>query len=269
MTQSLKSEKLPTDKQIEHIIDYIKGCGIQKTHRSNIVDLYEQAACVASKTLGLQSLIDLASLSCISRQKDENLPYIPSILAENICNKCMLLSKLIEDSKFKNDKHDILRHRHILKLLLWIESYSFTNEEQKASVVNSARILTKQYLNWVRQSKTGPIPREYLVGIALHFLYLDVYDDTILDAIYTDERILEPAVNKDKSSKQSVEDSEKNTFQVKERIVYENENDLVIIIRRAFLMINGILEVNYPSYTKAGRTINPSHIRYLNNWFGK
>ena len=275
MTTEFELKKIPTDDQIEHTVDYMKECGIHRSQLAGVNDLYEKATLVCDK-FQLKSLIDLAFLSVKTIVVDENLLYTPFTLANTLCKYCNILSEQIKNGQVEDYAKNLLSYRHIRKLLLWVESYNFPNEEQKASLVNNIRLIVKEYFNLIHNSTEcnkhkhiGPLPREYVVAIALHFLYLDVYDDTILDAVYSDERILEPVKDNKNIFKDSLKNETKDLYQINSRIVYDQLTDQVISLRRGFLMINGILEVNYPTYAKAGRTIHPSHIQYLNTWFGK
>ena len=277
MTTEFKLRKIPKDNQIEHTVDYIKACGIHRSQMAGVNDLYEKASLVCDK-FQLKSLIDLAYLSVNTTVAvDENLICTPFTLANTLCEYCNILSEKIKNGQVQDYENNLLSHRHILKLLLWIESYNFPNEKQKASLVNDIRLIAKEYLNLRHKStesnkhrQLGPLPREYVVAIALHFLFLDVYDDTILGAVYSDERILETVKdNKNILLEDSLKNETKDLYQLNSRIVYDLDTDQVISLRRGFQMINGILEVNYPTYAKAGRTIHPSHIQYLNTWFGK
>ena len=165
---------------------------------AGVNDLYEKASLVCDK-FQLKSLIDLAFLSVNTTVAvDENLICTPFTFANTLCEYCNILSEKIKNGQVQDYANNLLSHRHILKLLLWIESYNFPNEKQKASLVNDIRLIAKEYLNLRHKStesnkhrQLGPLPKEYLVAIALHFLFLDVYDDTILGAVYSDERILE------------------------------------------------------------------------------
>ena len=219
----------------------------------------------------LQSLIDIASLTQAKRGVVNSMPQVPIAIADSICSKSNRLSESVKIGQTYEHASDLLSYSHILKLLSWIEGYEFANGEEKDSLVNSARIIAKAYFDLKDKFSAKRIPREYVLGIALHFLYLDVYDDRILDAVYNDDRILKP-VKEEKRNKMfgnSMNDEVKDLYELKGSLVYDYHSHEAIINRKAFQIINGILDVNYPSYRKAGRFIHQSHIQYLNTWFGK
>ena len=263
----MASSALPSNQQVEHIVDFIKHCGIQKSHLDNISKLNAQTN-VVSMSMDLQSLIDLASLGV---EHVDDIPDTPITIANAICYKSKELSDSIEMGLRYEYRNHMLNYFYILRLLSWIERYRFPNEAQKNTLVNSTRTITKAYYNWINASNHRHIPRSYVIGIALHFLYLDVYDDLILDRVYTDDRILKPVKDKKKNDllRNTNDEGVIDMYQLDPRIVHDQQTDQVIHIRRAFQMVNGILEVNYPSYLKAGRSIHRSHIQYLNSWFGK
>ena len=142
----------------------------------------------------------------------------------------------------------------------------FTDENQSGHMIDFTRSLAKYYLaRWAVQ--VGRIPMQELLGIVLHFLYLDVYDDDILDLVYTDNRIIVPRKNSKKSSDE-LRDSE-NIYTLKRRLERDSEDQQTILNRRAFLMIDGILAVNYPSYLKASRKLDAYSMLRAGAWFGK
>ena len=270
LTEKFTSAKLPSNEIIRPIVGFITRCGCQKSQLDEISNLFAKVA-VFSQTMELQSLIDIASLTQAKRSVVTRMPKVPIAIADSICSKSNRLSKSIEIGQTYEHISDLLGYSHLLNLLSWIEGYEFTNEEERDSLVNSARIIAKAYFDLKDQVSAKRIPREYVVGIALHFLYLDVYEDWILDAVYNDDRILKP-VKEEKRNKMlgnSMNDEIRDLYELKDRLVYDYHSHEALIIRRAFQMINGILDVNYPSYRKAGRFIHQSHIRYLNTWFGK
>ena len=270
LTEKFTSAKLPSNELIRPIVGFITKCGCQKSQFDDISNLYAKVA-VVSQTMELQSLIDIASLTQAKRSVVNSMPQVPIAIADSICSKSKSLSKSIEIGQTYEHTSDLLSYSHILKLLSWIEGYEFTNEEERDSLVNSTRIIARAYFDLKHQFSAKRIPREYVVGIALHFLYLDVYEDWILEAVYTDDRILKP-VKEEKKNKMlcnSMNDEIKGLYELKDRLMYDYRSHEAMIIRRAFQMINGILDVNYPSYRKAGRFIDQSHIQYLNTWFGK
>ena len=270
LTQEFTSTKLPSNELIRPIIGFITRCGCQKAQFDDVSNLYAKVAVVCQK-MELQSLIDVASLTMAKRSVVNRMPQVPISIANSICSKSNSLSESIDIGQTYEHTSDILSYSHILNLLTWIEGYDFTNREEKDSLVNSARIIAKAYFDLKDQFSARRIPREYVLGIALHFLYLDVYDDWILDAVYNDDRILKP-VKEEKRNKMlsnSMNDEIKDLYELKSSLVYDYHSHEAMINRRAFQMINGILDVNYPSYRKAGRFIHQSHIRYLNTWFGK
>ena len=162
----------------------------------------------------------------------------------------------------------LLPPSHILRLLILIESNAFESETQKRAVLDSARIFTKELFNWA-STKKSQLSMEYVVSLVLHLLYTDVYDDTIIDAIYTDDRILVPSKNVTNANQPNKGNNTLVTYQLRPRLLHSDVDKQAVTIRRAFLMINGMLAVNYPSYMKAGIKLDSSKLKMANAWFGK
>ena len=100
---------------------------------------------------------------------------------------------------------------------------------------------------------------------------MKVYDDHLLDTVYSDSRILVPPKHKkqcNKGNEANENVSKEILYKLKPRYVYAELDPAAMLIRRAFLIINGIVEMNYPQYLKARRNLDAKHMNYLLSWFG-
>ena len=269
LRSSIDNGHQPTEPQFENIIKFTLDCGLHlKTHFNDVCKLQESAVRLENSGIELRSLIDLASLSCVDIRGDDVFPSSNDILAPTICKLTLALSKSIKSEKCFDTEKKLLKPRHILRLLNLIESNAFMDTTQ--NMLDATRHLAKEL--FIRHANGQTISMEYVVAIALHFLYHDVYDDTILDAVYEDNRIVTPLDCK-KCQKGSFEPSKVEMkeilYQLKPSLQMAEKNYQGIIVRRGFLMIDGILAVNYPSYLKAGRKLDSSSMLYTNAWFGK
>ena len=263
---------IPTDKQVDAIVNFMHSCGIQETDIDLIYDVQEKAADLG-EDLDIKSLVVLGSMNCGNTNIGSTFKPCVDRLSSIIFQKCSVLYNLKKSNALSEIKKQpvnlnlkplTLKPKHILQLLYMIESGVFTDEKQSGLMIGYTRSLAKYYLTrWAVQ--VGPIPMQELLGIVLHFFYLDVYDDYILDLVYTDNRIIVPR----KKSKSSDELRSENTYTLKRRLEREADDQQTILNRRAFLMMDGILSVNYPSYPKASRKLDAHSMLRAGAWFGK
>ena len=270
MSDELDNMCIPTEKQVTNIVTFIENSRLHPTHLNSVFNLQTKIANLSPHEFELKSLIDFASLSHATVRPDHKSSHKSNILADAIFNKCHILCELIKSNHFKVYEQILLPPSHILRLLILIESNAFANETQKSAMLDSARQLTKELFIWSSTIKKNHISMRYIVSLVLHLLYSDVYDDTILDAVYTDNRILVPSKNKVTNVDQPDRGNETLiTYQLRPRLLHSDMDNDAVTMRRAFLMINGMIAVNYPSYMKAGITLHSSKLEMANAWFGK
>ena len=270
MIEELDNMYLPTEKQVTNIVTFIESSRLHPTHVNSVLNLQTKIANLAPNEFELKSLIDFASLSYTTMCLERTSSHKSHMLADAILNKCHVLCELIKYNHFKVYEEILLPPSHILRLFILIESNAFASETQKSAMLDSARQFTRELLIWTSTIKKNHISMEYLVSLVLHLLYSDVYDDTILDAVYNDNRILVPSKDNGANIEQPDKGNETPiTHQLRPRLLHSDMDNHAVTIRRAFLMINGMLAVNYPSYMKAGIRLNSLKLEMANAWFGK
>ena len=269
ISNALDQMCMPTEMQVTNIVTFIENSRLHHTHLNSVINLQSKIANLSPHKFELKSLIDFASLSYTTVRPGHTSSRKPNILADTIFKKCLILCEVIKSNHFKVYEQILLPPSHILRLLILIESNAFESETQKRAMLDSARIYTKELFIWTSTTKKSLLSMEYAVSLVLHFLYTDVYDDTILDAIYTDDRILVPSKNVNNANQPNKGNNTLVTYQLRPRLLHSDVDKQAVTIRRAFLMINGMIAVNYPSYMKAGIKLDSSKLKMANAWFGK
>ena len=207
-----------TDTQVENIVNFLEYCGLNKSFQQNLpkINDIQQKAADSKPLLGLKGLIALASITCSNVRLDDSPGSCAKALSNCIYQEFTALPNSDESKKFES-QGSLLNPIAILRTLTMIESNIYKNDSEKHLILNKALLQTKKLLD------STHISVENLLSIVLHFLYLEVYDDDLLDTVYSDSRILVPAKHKkqcNKSNEANENVSEEITYKLKPRYVY-------------------------------------------------
>ena len=264
LNNGLEYTSTSTDTQVENIVNFLEFCGLNKSYQQSLTKIndIQQKAAYSKPLLGLQGLLALASITCSNVKFDDSPGSCAKALSKCIYQEFTALPS-DESIKFESQR-SLLNPIAILRTLTMIESNIYKNDSEKNLILTKALFQTKKLLH------STHISVENLLSIVLHFLYLEVYDDDLLDTVYGDSRILVPAKHKqcNKGNEANENAPKEIIYKLKPRYVYAELDPAAMLIRRAFLILNGIVEMNYPQYLKARRKLDAKQMDYLLSWFG-